>query len=117
MGCFTTVFSARVVPTHVFASSSILSTNVHWRFDDKVQTRIEQFDIEVSSVVHTKLPGDRMATISGLPSGTAHSVRVIAVYKDGMRAMSEVHHFITPGRHLFMHCIPNNYENNFACSS
>ena len=68
----------------------MLSTNVHWRFDDKVQAQIKQFDVEISSVVHTKLPEDRMATISGLASSTAHSMRVIAVYKDGTEAMSEI---------------------------
>ena len=84
------------------ASPSILSTNLHWRFDDKVQAQIQQFDVKITSVVHTKLPGDRMTTISGLASDTAHSVRVVAVYKDGARAMSEVEHFTTPGiRHAY----------------
>ena len=99
--CFT-VFSARVIPTHVSASPSILSTNIHWRFDDKVQAQLQQFFVEVLSVMHTvssvMLPGDRMATISDLTSGTAHSVRVIAVFKDGTKATSETHHFTTPGQ-------------------
>ena len=85
------------------ASTSILSTNVHWRFDDKVQAQIQQFDVEISSAVHTKLPGDRMATISGLASGTAHTVRVIAVYKDGTKAMSGIDHFNTPSKQAYCH--------------
>ena len=91
------LFLARVAPTHVSASPSMLSTDVHWRFDDKVQAQIQQFDVEISSVMHTKFPEDRMATISGLSSGKNHSVRVIAVYKDGTEAMSEMHQFATPG--------------------
>ena len=98
------LFSARVAPTHVSASPSILSTNVHWRFDDKVQAQIQQFYVEISSAMHEKkLPEDRMAAISGLGSGTAHSVRVIAVYKDGTKAMSEIDHFITPSKQAYCH--------------
>ena len=85
------------------ASPSILSTNVHWRFDDKVQAQIQQFDVEITSVVRTKLPGDRMATISGLVSGTDHSVRVIAVYKDGTKAVSKINQFTTPGEQNYIH--------------
>ena len=101
MVCFT-VFSARVAPTHVSASPSILSTNVHWRFDDKVQARIERFYVEIPSVMTQKrLPRDRMATITGLASGKAQGVRVVAVYKDDIKAMSAMDYFNTPGEQTY----------------
>ena len=46
-----------------------------------------------------------MATISGLASGTDHSVRVIAVYKDGTKAESEMNEFTTPGKQNYIHII------------
>ena len=89
----------------VSVSPAILSANVHWRFDDKVQKQIKSFDVEISSDAFPaqthknipSLPSDRMASISGLVSGRQHSVKVVAVYKDGTRVKSETVQFITPG--------------------
>ena len=87
------------------ASPSILSTNVHWRFDDKVQAQIQQFDVEIScktSLMRKKmLPHDRMAAIPGLVSGRDYTVKIIAVYKDDAKAVSQVEHFSTPGIYIY----------------
>ena len=58
-----------------------------------------------------------MATISGLTSGTDYYVRVIAVYKDGTKAMSEWNKFTTPGkkyniyvtRYGYLYCVLYNW--------
>ena len=104
--------TARVVPTGVQASPAVLTTNVHLKFDDKVEQRIKTFLVQVSSnefrdQVTTKsiLPCDRMATIHHLAPGTAYSVRVVAVYEDGMEAMSKICTFTTAG---------TSYTNNHA---
>jgi hypothetical protein len=94
------IHTARVTPTHVSASPSVLSTTVHWNFDEGLETYIKIFDIEVfpdmfhgRAQVHTSPASNRVTTISGLASGSAHSVRVTAVYYDETRAESDLVHF------------------------
>ena len=50
--------------------------------------------------VHTSPASSRVATISGLASGTAHTVRVAAVYVDGTEAMSDNCFYTTPGKYI-----------------
>ena len=50
---------------------------------------------------HISSASSRVATISGLASGTAHTVRVVAVYHDDARAESNVAHFTTPCTYMF----------------
>ena len=92
-----------IVPTDISVTPPILSTNVHWKFDDKFQTQIKTFLVEVSTnlstAVHESPPSDRVATISGLASGTAHSVRVTAVYLDGYKARSHTVNVTTLGKY------------------
>ena len=69
-----------------------------------MQTQIKGFNIEISSdrfhiQMHKKPPNDRIATISGLLSGTAHYVTVVAVYKDDFKATSEMVRFTTQGNY------------------
>ena len=47
--------------------------------------------------VHTSPTSSRAAIISGLASGRAHTVRVIAVYYDDTTAESDAVQFTTPG--------------------
>ena len=97
-------YTARITPAHVSANLSEYTTTVHWKFDEGLETRMKHFDIEVfpdmfcdQTQVHTSPASSRAATISGLASGTAHSMRVTAVYYDDTRAESDVIHFTTPG--------------------
>ena len=95
------LFTARVVPMDVSATPSILSTNVHWKFDGKVEKQIMGFRMEVLLGTVCKEVNEiqskaRTATLSGLESGIACSVKVVAVYSDGARGKSTTVSFTTP---------------------
>ena len=90
----------------VSASPSVLGTTVHWNFDERLEIHTKRFEIEVfpdmfhdQVQVHMSPASCRATIISGLASGTAHSVRVIAVYCDDARAESDTVHFANSGIH------------------
>ena len=100
------LLSARVAPTEVTLSPSILSTNVHWKFADNVQSRIRHFAIEYSSDVGTSTktepPNVRVSTLSQLRSGQHYEVCVVAVYDDDFEARSDKISFTLPGKTIIM---------------
>lgn len=110
-------FTARVVPMGVHASSTVLSTNIHLKFDATMEPCIAEFIVEVSTdsfqchilSFNPIPPDDRMATISGLLPNTAYTARVVAVYKDGKRVSSELCAFTTPCKlsTYCMHLVPH----------
>ena len=96
----------------VSASPSVLGTTVHWKFDESLEAHVKNFEIEVfPDMFHDQVQVDvspascRATIITGLASGTAYSVRVIAVYCDDTRAESDAVHFTNSGIHLRTSCI------------
>ena len=68
---------------------------------------MKKFEVEVfpdmfhdQAHVHTSPASSRVATVSGLALGTAHNVRVIAIYYDDARAESDIVHFTIPGTYF-----------------
>ena len=99
-----TYTTARVMPqdVQIGLSASVLSTNICFKFDDKVEPRIKYFLLEISSgssVYKTKhiSPPDRMEEITGLAPGTSYHARVIAVYDDQHKSSSKDVPFTTRG--------------------
>ena len=100
---FYSFLAARVFPTSVHASPSVLSTNIHLTFDATVEPRVAEFIVEVSSdefyqdtISNPIPPNELMATVSGLVPNTEYTARVVAVYKDGVRVRSKYFTFTTP---------------------
>jgi hypothetical protein len=102
---FYSFLAARVFPTSVHASPSVLSTNIHLTFDATVEPRVAEFIVEVSSddfyqdIISNPIPpNEQMATFSGLVPNTEYTARVAAVYKDRVRVGSGLCTFTTPRR-------------------
>lgn len=100
-----------MVPTGVHAKSAVISTYVHLSFDSKVEPRVKNFIVEVSSdsfqdeiLTSTIAAGDRMAIVSNLNPDTTYEAHVAAVYKDGVTVKSGKCIFTTPGN-LMCECI------------
>ena len=97
------VHSARVVPMKVSATPDILKTTFCWRLEENVRARIHHLDVEVlqggtpQARTLQVSPSEQMTTFDGLGSAQEHTVRVVAVYNDGVRAASEAIRFTTPG--------------------
>ena len=90
----------------MYASPSILNTNIHWKFADNVQEKIKIFRVEISpGAVHpVAQPHERVTTIKALSPSTSHTVRVIAVYEDDTKTTSENCVFTTPGNCSYLGC-------------
>ena len=99
------LYSARVTATDVCAMPSALDTSIEWKYDPKVESQIEGFEVEVSRTrPHVREPitlhrgcSVRQVTLSDLESAVEYRVIVITKFCDGMKAKSETKTFISPG--------------------
>ena len=97
---------------------SALDTSIEWRYDNKVEDRIEGFDVEVSPTrAHVKElitlqrgRSARQVTLPDLESAVEYGVTVITKYCDGMKARSDTRTFISPGIYNFAIALKRNCQ-------
>ena len=84
---------------------SVLSVNVHFSFDNNVERSVKNFLLEVFpkeypneiTMCTINDTSDRMGTVLCLKPKTHFCARVIAVYKDDVKATSDTCSFTTLG--------------------
>ena len=81
---------------------SVLSVNVHFSFDNNVEKSVKIFLLDVfpkefPNEITINDTSDRMGTVLCLKPKTHFCARVIAVYKDDVKATSDTCSFTTLG--------------------
>ena len=99
------LFTARIVPRGLKAHPSCLITDIHFKFDEKVEPRVKEFIAEIccdSSFSKSKVVSvpvdERMVSVKKLDPDTHFVARILAVYNDEQKVIGEICNFTTPGK-------------------